>query len=82
MQTLLAKHLPLGIQGRWLDDAQLWDLLLYASLHQTIIESACTELAQAPSGNTVRPEYGRPSSVARRPADAVESEHSILDYEI
>ena len=48
------EHIPLGIDGRELDDAGLWEILLYASVNQLTIESACQELEQAPSGNTVR----------------------------
>jgi DDE family transposase len=51
--NLLAAQLPLGIEGRDLDDATVWDLLIYASVHGTTIEAACTELETA-SGNTVR----------------------------
>jgi len=53
-QTLLTQ-VPLGIEGQDLDDEQLWDILLYASVNGTTIESACNELAGVPSGNTVRP---------------------------
>ena len=55
MQQILQKHLPLGIEGQDLDDEMLWDILVYASVNGTTIESACTELAGVPSGNTVRP---------------------------
>ena len=47
-------HLPLGIQGRELDDEKVWDILMYASVNGTTIETACHELADTPSGNTVR----------------------------
>jgi hypothetical protein len=47
-------HIPLGIDGRALDEAGLWEILMYASVNQMTIEGACHELAQAPSGNTVR----------------------------
>ena len=53
-QTLLTQ-VPLGVDGQDLDDAMLWDILLYASVNGLTIESACTELAGVPSGNTVRP---------------------------
>ena len=53
-QTLL-KQVPLGVEGQDLDDAMLWDILLYASTNGITIESACTELAGVPSGNTIRP---------------------------
>lgn len=48
------EHIPLGIEGRALDDAMVWEILMYASVNQMTIESACQELEQAPSGNTVR----------------------------
>ena len=54
MLTTLEKYVPLVIEGRQLDDTKLWDIMLYASVHQTTIETACTELADTPSGNTVR----------------------------
>ena len=47
-------NIALGIVGRELDDDRLWEILGYAAVNQTTIESACQELAQAPSGNTVR----------------------------
>ncbi len=50
----LKRHLPLEIQGRELDDEMLWDILLYASVNGTMIESACNELDDVPAGNTVR----------------------------
>ena len=51
--SLLEEQLPLGIDGRVVDDATVWDILLYASVQGTTIEGACTELHTA-SGNTVR----------------------------
>lgn len=48
------QNLPLEIQGRTLDDEQVWEILTYASVNQLTIESACHELCTAPSGNTVR----------------------------
>ena len=47
-------HIPLGVSGRDLDDEGVWEILMYASVNQMTIESACQELEQAPSGNTVR----------------------------
>ena len=47
-------EVPLGIQGRDLDDEAVFDILTYASINGIAIESACNELAKAPSGNTVR----------------------------
>ncbi len=55
---LVLAHLPLGIEARSLDDELAWDILCYAALNQTTIESACLELAEAPSGNTVREHLG------------------------
>jgi putative transposase len=52
--TILEPHLPLGIEGRNLDDETVWDLLIYASVHNTTIEAACDELALPASANTVR----------------------------
>lgn len=51
---ILETHLPLDIQGWDLDDRKLWDILIYASVTGTSIESACNELSDTPSGNTVR----------------------------
>jgi hypothetical protein len=47
-------HLPLGIDGRKIDDRLAWDILCYASVKRISIESACVELADAPLGNTTR----------------------------
>jgi len=49
-----SRQMPLGIAGRELDDERLWEILGYAAVNRMTIESACHELAQAPSGNTVR----------------------------
>jgi hypothetical protein len=51
---LVLAHLPLGIDGRKIDDRLAWDILCYASVKRISIESACVELADAPSGNTTR----------------------------
>jgi hypothetical protein len=51
---LVLAHLPLGIDGRKIDDRLAWDILCYASVKRISIESACLELADAPSGNTTR----------------------------
>lgn len=48
------EHIPLGINGRDLNEEGVWEILMYASVNQMTIESACQELEQAPSGNTVR----------------------------
>lgn len=51
---LVLAHLPRGIDGRKIDDRLAWDILCYASVKRISIESACLELAAAPSGNTTR----------------------------
>ena len=51
--VLLTTHVPLDLAARNLDEATLWNILLYASLHQTTIEVACLEL-DGPSGTTTR----------------------------
>lgn len=51
--SLLTDVLPLDMDARDLDEATAWNILLYASLHQTTIESACVEL-DGPSGTTTR----------------------------
>lgn len=56
--STMETHLPLGVQGRDLDDEKIWDILMYASVNGTTIESACNELADTPSGNTVREHLG------------------------
>jgi len=56
--STMETHLPLGIQGRKLDDEKVWDILMYASVNGTTIETACHELAETPSGNTVRAHLG------------------------
>lgn len=53
-----SQNIPLGITGRELDDERLWEILGYASVNQLTIESACHELEEAPSGNTVREHLG------------------------
>jgi hypothetical protein len=47
-------NIPLNIAGRDLDDAQVWEILMYAAVNQLTIESSCQELAAVPAGNTVR----------------------------
>ena len=51
--SLLTETLPLDLDARDLDEETLWDILLYASFHQTTIESACLELGVS-SGTTTR----------------------------
>jgi len=50
---LLIDTLPLDLDARDLDEETLWNLLLYASFHQTTIESACLDLGVS-SGTTAR----------------------------
>jgi hypothetical protein len=51
--SLLTDTLPLDLDARDLDEETLWDILLYASFHQTTIEAACLELGVS-SGTTTR----------------------------
>lgn len=51
--SLLTDTLPLDLDARALDEETLWDILLYASFHQTTIEAACLELGVS-SGTTTR----------------------------
>lgn len=53
MVSLLTDTLPLDLDARDLDEETLWDILLYASFHQTTIETACLELGVS-SGTTTR----------------------------
>ncbi|HIL08964.1 MAG TPA: hypothetical protein EYG11_09715 [Candidatus Latescibacteria bacterium] len=56
-QTLidtLKTHLPLDFHARTLDETQLWEIVLYASVHGLSLASACQELVEVPSGNRVR----------------------------
>ena len=50
---VLTQHLPMDFDARDLDEETLWDILLYASFHQTTVESACLELGVS-SGTTTR----------------------------
>lgn len=50
----LEPYLRLDLQGTRLEEADLWFVLGYASVHRTSIEASCTELTAAPSGNRVR----------------------------
>ena len=51
--NLLTTHVPLDLDARHLDEAVAWNILLYASSHQTTIEATCLEL-DGPSGTTTR----------------------------
>ena len=50
----LKTHLPLDIHAYTLDETQLWELVMYASVQGISLDSACQELAEVPSGNRVR----------------------------
>jgi hypothetical protein len=47
-------HIPLPIKARDLTTEQLWQILGFASVGQTTLETACQTLQDVPSGNTVR----------------------------
>ena len=64
---VVQQHVPLPVAGAAPDDSWLWETLLYASVNQTTIESACNELRDAPSGNTTR-EYLKAALDDHRPA--------------
>lgn len=70
----LGNHLPLYIQGRALDDEKVWDILIYASVNATTIEAACNELADVPSGNTVREHLGASLDATRKGVTVLESD--------
>lgn len=71
---LVLAHLPLGIEARSLNDELAWDILCYAALNRTTIESACQELAGAPSGNTVREHLGAVLEPSREGVVELEAE--------
>jgi putative transposase len=50
---VLTTYIPLDVDARDLDEATAWNILLYASVHQTTIEATCLEL-DGPSGTTTR----------------------------
>lgn len=56
--SVLLEAIPLNVQGRELDDEMLWEILLQATVKRSTIESACNEVADGPSGNTVREHLG------------------------
>ncbi len=60
------RQVPLAVAGADADNSWLWEILLYASVNNTTIESACNELRDAPSGNTTR-EYLQDVLDDRRP---------------
>ena len=52
--VLLRRYLPLVLQKTRITPEDVWQVLGYAALRQQTIETACSELAQAPSGNRLR----------------------------
>src|SRR5512143_390793 len=52
--TLLQQRLPLALANTRITAEDLLEVLAYASVHQTSLETACQELDQAPAGNRVR----------------------------
>jgi putative transposase len=71
----LTTYLSLDIAGRDLDAPMLWDILIHASVQQATIETACTELDGAPSGNTVREHLGQ--AVGESADHLLELEHRL-----
>jgi putative transposase len=51
---ILRRYLPLDLQETRITEEDILAVLSYASVHQTSIETACQELAAAPSGNRLR----------------------------
>ena len=62
---ILKQYVPFDIQGRNLDEGKFFDILIYASVTGTSIENACNELADTPSGNTVREHLNQALSRSR-----------------
>lgn len=56
--SVLRRHLPLDLQATRITEDDIWNVLSYATSHRTFIESACTELEDAPSGNRLREVLG------------------------
>lgn len=52
--TLVQPRLSLELAHTRVTEADLLEVLAYASVHHTSVETACQELDQAPSGNRVR----------------------------
>lgn len=75
LEQVLTTYVSLDIAGRDLDEPRLWDILIEASVQQTTIETVCTELEGAPSGNTVREHLG--SALGQSPAKVVELEQRL-----
>ncbi len=51
---ILQKHLPLDLQKTRITPAEAYQVLAYAAVQGTTVESACAALPQAASGNRVR----------------------------
>ncbi len=51
---ILQRYLPLELRDTRVTEQEVLGVLGYASVHHTSIESACQELARAPSGNRLR----------------------------
>lgn len=52
--TVVQRHLPLELENTRITEQQLLEVLAYASVHQTSVDTACQELEAAPSANRVR----------------------------
>ena len=52
--TLVQARLPLVLHNTRITTAELLEVLMYASVHQTSMDTTCLELDGAPSGNRVR----------------------------
>lgn len=72
LEHLLTTYVSLDVKGRDLDEPLLWEILITASVQGTTIETVCTELDGAPSGNTVREHLG--TVVGKSPAAVVDLE--------
>lgn len=72
---LLTTYVSLEVQGRDLDEPRLWEILIEASVHGTTIETVCTELEGAPSGNTTREHLG--TAVGNSPTAVLDLEQRL-----
>lgn len=54
LTTVLQHHLPLELTGTRITLEELYEILAYASVHESSLHTACHELAGASSGNRVR----------------------------
>lgn len=71
---ILLSNLPLGIAGRQLDDQLAYEILCYASVKRVTIESACLQLAGAPSANTLREHLNEALEPDRARMEALEAQ--------